>query len=866
MVENSKIRGGVMKLLIIISALLVISCSNQQSTEVSPQSVVADPVVKNSFGIQNRNVGFSAQSFMAGQLVDVENRADISIEKSALDKEFLLHTQIIQQPSVPMFSNLKSRVVAFKLVDDSLYMLEANKGHQVTKDLPQTLILARFPVIEQTETSVTFDFNQGMNEVIMAGDWRGHRGQYKYDVISIENKLTYIEQAYVDSKNNLVIRQLGRLSALTSSGLENTPVEMKYYLTPYVPSENFQPTLAPVNMDKKGFFEIAPQYDDKGYVKNYASKHNMNKPIVYAVSSNTPKEFVDAVKQGALYWNRYFDKNVIEVVTAPEGRVAPDSEYNIIQWVPWEAAGFAYADAQMDPRTGEIRHAQVFMTSVFAVSGKTNAVRLLEAVSKGQVSLSRGLPITLEGFESQQFCHYEALEQFVTKLQSLLAEGADDAAFLNASKDYVREVMAHEVGHTMGLRHNFAGSLESNIPTAERMNFYKDYFEQTLDLETVYPGNSVMEYQPYIEAVITGDLIEKTQRQLNYDKLAIRALYYQEKPVGKAPLFCTDDHTSGDGAYNDCVRFDSGKNLAEGVASDLDAVDLFPVRVIDTFVKLKANLSKDNVHTVETLPLANALNATEWAKRLLEGQSRWLSSVSKNARLLSVHRSFAYVDDTNKEQVKQAQYEWAQKQVLNYGHKNLTPTIESDWAQKQFEKFEDQLLNKQTDQALFEAYGKPDLAFTDDEKSVILMKAESYYKLLQQEMVRQQLSAFSQVKFGLNNISLSYQPVLGDKLKSYLLSSNGFQEYIYVDQNKHSKTIKVPQFTYEKGIRNLAMTLLASDIPNWMVLEKKHLKSDIEQLLKDTFGEEKVEDIHTDQMSPYLASWYEDVLAIYGQL
>lgn len=855
-----------MKLLIIISALLFISCSKQQTTEVSPQSVVADPIVKNSFGIKTHDLGFSAQSFMSGQLVDVENRADISIEKSALDKEFLLHTQIIQQPSVPMFSNLKSRVVAFKLVDNNLYMLEANKGHQVTKDLPQTLILARFPIIEQTETSVTFDFNRGMNEVIMAGDWRGHRGQYKYDVISIENKLTYIEQAYVDSKNNLVIRQLGRLSALTSGGLENTPVEMKYYLTPYVPSENFQPTVAPVNMDTKGFFEIAPQYDNKGYVKNFASKHNMNKPIVYAVSSNTPKEYVDAVKQGALYWNRYFDKNVIEVVTAPEGRVAPDSEYNIIQWVPWEAAGFAYADAQMDPRTGEIRHAQVFMTSVFAVSGKTNAVRLLEAVSKGQVSLSRGLPITLEGFESQQFCHYEALEQFVTKLQTLLAEGADDSAFLNASKDYVREVMAHEVGHTMGLRHNFAGSLESNIPTAERMSFYKDYFEETLDLDSVYPGNSVMEYQPYIEAVITGDLIEKTQRKLNYDNLAIRALYYQEKPVGKIPLFCTDDHTSGEGAYNDCVRFDSGKNLAEGVASDLDAVDLFPVRIIDAFVKLKANLSQDNVHTVETLPLANTLKASEWAKRLLEGQSRWLSSVSKNARLLSVHRGFAYVDDTNIDQVKQAQYEWAQKQVLNYGHKNLTPTIESDWAQMQFENFEEQLLNKQTDKALFEAYGKPELEFTDAEKSVILMKAESYYKLLQQELVRQQLSAFSQVQFGLNNVSLSYQPVLGDKLKTYLLSSNGFQEYIYVDQNKHSKTIKVPQFTYQKGIRNLAMTLLTSDIPNWMVLEKKQLKSELEQLLKDTFGEEKVEDIHVDQMSPYLASWYQDVMSIYGQL
>ena len=62
---------------------------------------------------------------------------------------------------------------------------------------------------------------------------------------------------------------------------------------------------------------------------------------------------------------------------APDGVTAPDAEYNIIQWVPWDNAGFAYADDLMDPLSGQSEHGQAYITSVFAFMGRAGARVLL---------------------------------------------------------------------------------------------------------------------------------------------------------------------------------------------------------------------------------------------------------------------------------------------------------------------------------------------------------------------------------------------------------------------------------------------------------------------------------------------------------
>src|SRR6202012_3697536 len=66
--------------------------------------------------------------------------------------------------------------------------------------------------------------------------------------------------------------------------------------------------------------------------------------------------------------------------------------------------------------------------------------------------------------------------QMATGLQAMLAtDGLTDAAVLRASQDYVREVIAHEVGHVLGLRHNFAGSLGATLTSKELDDWFNAY-------------------------------------------------------------------------------------------------------------------------------------------------------------------------------------------------------------------------------------------------------------------------------------------------------------------------------------------------------------------------------------------------------
>ena len=153
----------------------------------------------------------------------------------------------------------------------------------------------------------------------------------------------------------------------------------------------------------------------------------------------------------------------------------------------------------------------------------------------------------------------------------------DPEAVARASQDYIRTVVAHEAGHTMGLRHNFAGSAASELASFDdEQKKWKDYIS-AVDLTGALTSSSVMDYLPGSDSILFGAAIKS--RNAEHDMAAIR-WGYSPAPVSvadlHAPLFCTDiemytTHTLG------CQAFDGGKNpieyYAHLYAKSIDTLD-----------------------------------------------------------------------------------------------------------------------------------------------------------------------------------------------------------------------------------------------------------------------------------------------------
>ncbi|MDN3638327.1 zinc-dependent metalloprotease [Simiduia curdlanivorans] len=179
------------------------------------------------------------------------------------------------------------------------------------------------------------------------------------------------------------------------------------------------------------------------------------KPIIYYLDPGTPEPVRTALLDGGRWWNQAFEaagyKDAFQIKILPEDADPLDARYNVIQWVHRATRGWSYGYGLTDPRTGEIIKGHVTLGSL--------RVRQDYLIAQGMTA-----PFTTDNADTQA--------------QSAMALAR------------IRQLSAHEIGHTLGIAHNFAAS---NKDRASVMDYPHPLFELTgenkITLSNAYAEN-----------------------------------------------------------------------------------------------------------------------------------------------------------------------------------------------------------------------------------------------------------------------------------------------------------------------------------------------------------------------------------------
>ena len=294
-------------------------------------------------------------------------------------------------------------------------------------------------------------------------------------------------------------------------------------------------------------------------LKRYVPRHRLEKknpnaeiseavePIVYYLDNGTPEPVRSALLEGGRWWNQAFEaigyKDAYQVKMLPDDADPMDVRYNVIQWVHRSTRGWSYGSSVRDPRTGEI--------------------------IKGHVSLG-SLRIR------QDFLIAQAL------MNKPFAERDDNyQPMLDMALARIRQLSAHEIGHTLGFAHNFSASTNDRASVMDYPHPYLRFEGNAMDFSEAYAtgiGDWDKVTVAYAYSYFPQGTNEKEALNAILDKAQKEGLRYlsdqDARPMGSASAFAH--------------LWDNGQSASQELE-----------RVLDIRKQAIANFSTDNIKTGE---------------------------------------------------------------------------------------------------------------------------------------------------------------------------------------------------------------------------------------------------------------------------
>ena len=245
----------------------------------------------------------------------------------------------------------------------------------------------------------------------------------------------------------------------------NNSISLRYSFINY-PENNFEPR---IEDQRIGFFserktnlsstDITPYEDliNKWHLEKKDKDNEKSvpiKPITFWIENTTPYELRPIIKNAVLAWNIAFEEagfiDAIEVKIQPDDAdwSAGDIRYNVLRWTSSPNPPFGgYGPSFTNPRTGEILGADIMLEWIYL----TNRVRYSEIFENQEI-------------RENDFCHNSLIKQENRIFGKLATEALDlnENEISRLYEEDLYQLILHEVGHTLGLNHNFAASTLHN--------------------------------------------------------------------------------------------------------------------------------------------------------------------------------------------------------------------------------------------------------------------------------------------------------------------------------------------------------------------------------------------------------------------